>query len=43
MPCEHELDDDCVCILCGFDACEAWYYSADRTQKLAEMEDDECA
>ena len=33
---KHELNEDAVCILCGFDACEDWHLDHDRNQKLAE-------
>lgn len=38
--CDHELNDDCVCVHCGYDAAEAWYYDADRRQRMAEEWDD---
>ena len=32
---KHELDDDCVRIKCGHDACEAWHLNPERLAKIA--------
>lgn len=37
--CEHEFDEDCVCKLCGFDGAEAYTYSPERRQRVAEAWD----
>ncbi len=37
--CEHDFDDDGVCVLCGYDAVEAWHYNPDRQQRQAEYQE----